>query len=75
MDGKKAGKLDQKAGNKGVYVGETSMSMYKREKSITKMGRRRLKIATIGSIGQQSTQNLMEILSSVSRLSPPSVSL
>ena len=27
VDGRKAGKLDRKAGNKGVYVGESSRSM------------------------------------------------
>ena len=32
VDGKKDGKLDQKDGSKGVYVGESSRSMYERGK-------------------------------------------
>ena len=32
VEGKKAGKVDKKAGNRGVYEGKSSRSMYKRGK-------------------------------------------
>ena len=41
VDGKKAGKGDMKAGNRGVYVGESSGSMYDRGKEHLKDGKDR----------------------------------
>ena len=43
MDGSKAGKVDKKAeaGNRGVYVGESSRSMYERGKEHQKDGKDR----------------------------------
>ena len=39
MDEKKAGKVDLNAGNRGVYVGESSRSMYERGKEHLKDGK------------------------------------
>ena len=41
VDGKNAGKIDKKAGNKGIYVGESSRSMYERGKEHQKDGKDR----------------------------------
>ena len=41
VDGKKAGKIDKKAGNKGIYVGESSRSMYERGKEHQRDGKER----------------------------------
>ena len=39
VDGKTAGKLDDEVGNKGVYLGETSRSMYERGKEHRRDGK------------------------------------